>query len=72
MIFISEKLHISDNLADTLNDLIINDADYYVSYSETANNAKGDSSSNPKTGTHTKYRKGKVTDASNVNFKNIY
>ena len=41
-IFTSDKLDKSDELADTLKDLTINDAEYYVANSETANDANGD------------------------------
>ena len=42
VIFTSEKLKKSDELADTLQYLIINNDEYYVSNSVTANAAKGD------------------------------
>ena len=64
-IFTSEKLDKSDELADTLKYLTINDAEYYVANSATKNDAKGDPASNPKTVTHTSDRKGKVMDTIN-------
>ena len=69
MIFTSEKLDKWDELADTLKDLTINDSEYYVSNSATANDAKGDPASDRKTVTHTSDRKGKVMDNSNGNFQ---
>ena len=66
-IFTSEKLDKSDELADKLKDLTINDAQYYVSNSATANDAKGDPASDPKTVTHTSDGKGKVMDTINGN-----
>ena len=68
-IFTSVKLDKSDELVDTLKDLTINDAEYYVSNSATANDAKGDSSSDPKTVTYTSDGKGKVRDTSNGKFQ---
>ena len=55
-----------DELSDTLNDLIINDAEYYVSNSATANDAKGNPAINPKTVTRTSDVRGKVTYTSIV------
>ena len=52
-----------------LEDLTINDAEYYVSNSATFNNAKEDPASDPKTVTHTSDRKGKITDTSNLNIQ---
>ena len=64
-ILTSEKLDKSDDLADTLKDLTINDAEYYVSKSATANDAKGDPASDLKTITHTNDGKVKFADNSN-------
>ena len=51
--------------SDTLKDLTINDAEYYVSNSETTNYAKGYPASDPKTVTRTSEGKGNVVDTSN-------
>ena len=64
-IFTSEKLDKPDELADMLKDLTINDAEYYVSNSVTANDAKWDPASDPKTVTHTRDGKERVTNTSN-------
>ena len=69
MIFKSEKLDKLDELSDTLKYLTINDAEYYISKSETANDAKGDPARNPKTVTHTSDGKGSFTDSSNGIFQ---
>ena len=69
MIFTSEKLDKLDELADTLKDLTINGAEYYVSNSATVNDAKFSSASNSTTVTHTSDKKGKVIDTSNVNLQ---
>ena len=68
-IFTSEKIDKSDDLEDTLKNLTINNAEYYVSNSATTIDAKGDSASNSKTVTHTSDEKGKVTDTSNGNLQ---
>ena len=66
MVLKSEKLDKSDALAGTLKESKINDAGYFASYSENANDAKGNNSSDPKTVTHTSDRnKIKVMDTSN-------
>ena len=62
-IFPSGKLYKSDKLADTLKDLTIKNAKYYVSNLATMNDAKID----PKIVTHTSDGKGKFTDTSNRN-----
>ena len=72
-ILTSEKLNISDDLAETLNDLTIKDAEYYISDSVNANYAKGDPASDLETVTHTSDgKKMKVTDSSNGILKKIY
>ena len=53
VILTSEELDKSDDMAGTLNDLTIKNAEYYVSDSANANDAKGDTVRNPKTVTHT-------------------
>ena len=53
MILTSEKLDKSDELAEMLKDLNINNAEYYVSDSVNKNDAKGDPARNPNTVTHT-------------------
>ena len=60
-----EKLDKSDELVETLKSLTIKNAGYYVSESTNANDAKCNPASNPKTVTHTSYRKKNVTDTSN-------
>ena len=62
----SEKLDKSDELAETLKYLKINNAEYYVSNSVNTNDGKSDPASNPKTVTHTRDKYGKVTDNSNI------
>ena len=52
-ILISEKLNKSDEMAEALNILTINDSEYYVSDSANANDAKGDTASDTKTVTYT-------------------
>ena len=65
-ILTSEKLDKSDELAETLKYLTINDAEYYVSDSANANDTKGDLTSDLKTVTHTSDgKKRKVTDIRN-------
>ena len=64
-IFTSEKLDKLENLEETLKELTINDAEYYVSNSVNANDTKGEPAGNPKTFTHTIDVEGKVTDTSN-------
>ena len=44
----SEKLNKYDNLEDMLNNLTINNAEYYLSSSSTTNDTKSDRASNPK------------------------
>ena len=67
VILTSEELDKSDELAETLKYLTINDAEYYVSDSENANDAKVYRVSDLKTFTHTSYRKKRnFTDTSNV------
>ena len=68
-IFTSEKLDKWNKLADTLEDLSINGAKYYESDTATASETQGDPKRNPKTVTHTRNGKGKVTDTSNRNFE---
>ena len=57
VILTSEKLDKSDDLAETLNYLTINDAEYYVSDSENANDSKDNPARYPKTVTHTSDKK---------------
>ena len=65
-ILTSEKLDKSYELAETLKDLTINDAEYYVSDSANTNDAKCNPASNLKTVTQTSDRKKiKVTYTSN-------
>ena len=52
-IFKIEKLDKSDELIDALNNLTINDAEYYKSNTATASDAQGDITHNPETVTHT-------------------
>ena len=54
-----------DKLADAVNDLIINDAEYHVSKSVTENDAKGNPARDPKTVNHTSDGKEKVRYTSN-------
>ena len=62
----SEKQNNLDALEETLKGLTINDAKYYESESENANDAKGDPASDPKLANHTSDGKEiKVTDTSN-------
>ena len=68
-IFTSENLDKSDDLADTLNYLTINNTEYYASNSETVNDAKGDPAINLKVVAHTSDWKGKVTDTGNRNLQ---
>ena len=68
-IFTSEKLYKSDELADALKYLTINNTRYYVSNSVTASDVQGDLTRDPKTVTHTINGKEKVTDTSNGNFE---
>ena len=61
-----EKRDKPNKLAETLKDVQINDAKYYVPDSANENEAKGDPASNPKTFNHTSDgKKRKVTDTSN-------
>ena len=60
VIFTSEKLDKSDDLADTLKDLTINDSKYYESNTATTSDTQGDTTRNPKTVTHTSNGKGKL------------
>ena len=53
VILTNENLDKSDGLAETLKELTINDAGYYVSDSANTNDAKGNPERNPKTVTHT-------------------
>ena len=65
-ILTSERQSKSDELAEKLKGLTINDAGYYESESVNTNYAKGDPASNMKVATHTSDRKKrKVTDTSN-------
>ena len=68
-IFTSEKLDKSNELADTLNDLTINESKYYASNSVTASDAQGNLTRDPKKVTDTRNGKEKVTDTSNGNFE---
>ena len=65
-IFTSEKLDKLDELSDMLKDLKINNTEYYVSNSATANYTKVNHARNPKTVTHTSDGKGKVAESSNI------
>ena len=55
-ILTSERLDKLDALAETLDNLIINDAGYYESDSTNANYAKGDPASDPEISTHSSDR----------------
>ena len=71
-ILTSEKLDKLYDLSETLKDLTINDAGYYESGSENANDAKDNSVSNLNTVTHTSdIKKRKVRDTSNRILKKI-
>ena len=61
----SEKLNKYDNLEDTLNNLTINNAEYYLSSSSTTNDTKSDRASNPKKVTCTSDGEGKFTETRN-------
>ena len=62
----SEKLGKSDNLAETLKDLTINNAEYYVSDSGNTNDANGNPARDSKTVTHrSDGKKVNFTDTSN-------
>ena len=61
----SEKINKYDNLEDTLNNLTINNAEYYLSISSTTNETKSDHASNPKKVTCTSDGKGKFTETRN-------
>ena len=66
-ILTSGKLDKSYDLAEIFKDLTINDAGYYVSDSENANETKGGPAIDTKTVTHTRDgKKRKVIDTSNV------
>ena len=54
MIFTSEELDKSDELADTLKDLTIKNSVYYAPNSATSSDAQRDLTSDPKTVTHTR------------------
>ena len=71
-IFTSEKLDKSDELADVLKYLTINNSKYYASNSGTASDAQGNITHDPKTVTHTSNSKEKVTDTSNRNFEHLF
>ena len=64
-IFTSEKLNKPDDLSETLKDLKIKDAEYYLSNSANKNDANGDPRGNPKTVTHTSDGKVKVKETRN-------
>ena len=66
-----DPLHgpVIDDIPDILNDLTINDAEYYVSNSAISNDAKVNFESNHKTGNHTSSGKVKVVDTSNGSFQ---
>ena len=66
-IFTSENIEKSNKLLDEVKNLTINNAKYYELNSATASDAQGDPRRNPKTITHTRNGKGKVTDTSNGN-----
>ena len=57
VIFESEKLDESDELADALKYLTINNKRYYASKSATESDAQGDTTRDPKTVTHTSNKK---------------
>ena len=71
-IFTIEKLHKSDELAETLKDLTINDTEYYASKSVNTNDKKVNPESDPKTLTHTSDEEGKFTDNRNGNFQQLF
>ena len=54
-----------DELSDALKDLKINNAEYYESDTATTSDSQGDPTHDPKTFTHTRNRKGRVTDTIN-------
>ena len=65
MILTSEKQDKSNDLEETLKDMTINDAEYYISDSLNANDANSILKSNPEIFNHTSYgKKRKVTDTS--------
>ena len=66
-IFTSEKLDKSDELIDAVNNLKINDAEYYQSNKVTASDAQGDITHNLETITHTKNGNETVTHTRNDN-----
>ena len=68
VIFTSEKLDKSEELAVALKDLKINNTKYYTSNSVTASDSQGDRTRDSKKGTHTSNEKGKVTHTSNIHF----
>ena len=68
-IFTSKKLDNLDDLADALKYLTINDAKYYESDKETAIDAQGDPTRDPKIVTHTSNRNENFMDTSNGNFE---
>ena len=70
--FTSQKLDKSDKLEDSLNDLTINDTEYYELNSETLIGAQGDLTRNTETVTHTSNSNETVMDTSNGNFVQKY
>ena len=65
-IFTSEKIYKLDDMENTLKYFTINDTEYYVSNSATANDTKGYHESDLKTVTHTSDRKGKFIYTSKI------
>ena len=66
------KLYKSDKLAYALKDLTINNAKYYASNSAITSDAQSNLTRDPKTFTHTRNGKEKVTDISNGDFEKKY
>ena len=67
-VFTSEKLDKSDKLVDAVNNLTINDAEYYESNAVTTSGAQGYLTRNPETITHTSNGDETVTHTSNSYF----
>ena len=68
-ILTSEKLDKSDELVNAVNNLTINDNEYYESTLATASDTQGDLTRNLETSTHTRNGKETVTYISNGNFE---
>ena len=68
-ILTSEKLDKSDELVNAVNNLTINDNEYYESTLATSSDTQGDLTRNLETCTHTRNGKETVTYISNGNFE---